>query len=81
MDANITLKLDKHIIEMANAYAKKQGISVSKLIEKYLTMVTKEKVKKEQITPLVRDLIGVIQPQRDFNYKNEYSEYLTEKYK
>ena len=34
-----------------------------------------------EITPLVKSLCGVIKLPQDFDYKTEYQEYLTQKYK
>jgi hypothetical protein len=41
----------------------------------------KERDNKKSITPLVESLSGVIDLPSDFDYKNEYADYLTEKYK
>ena len=81
MDAKLTLKLDQHIIEKAKLYAKKKKISLSKMIEIYLNLITKEGVKEEPISPLVEGLIGVIELPKDFDYKKGYTEYLIDKYK
>jgi hypothetical protein len=44
--------------------------------------LTREKVSNHKnITPLVESLSGVINLPSDFDYKNEYTDYLTEKYK
>jgi len=45
MDKKLTLSLDKAIIEDAKNYAKSNNISLSKLIESYLTTLTKRKKK------------------------------------
>ena len=34
-----------------------------------------------EITPLVESLSGVVKLPKDFDYKKEYTDYLTEKYK
>ncbi|WP_456868002.1 DUF6364 family protein [Galbibacter sp. BG1] len=81
MDKKLTLSLDKAIIEDAKNYAKSNNISLSKLIESYLTTLTKRKKKSTEITPLVESLSGVINLDEDFDVKDAYTDYLIEKYK
>ena len=82
METKLTLRLNDNVIERAKIYAKNQRISLSKMIESYLDSLTREKVSNHKsITPLVESLSGVINLPSDFDYKNEYTDYLTEKYK
>ncbi len=82
MDKKLTLSLNDNIIETAKHYAKSHNISLSKLIESYLGSLTKKAQKKEnQITPLVESLSGVISIDDDFDVKDDYTQYLIEKYK
>ncbi len=82
MDKKLTLSLDGNTIETAKKYAKSNNISLSKLIESYLSSLTKqEKEKEPEITPLVRSLSGVISIDDDFDFKEDYTQYLLEKYK
>ncbi|WP_224484701.1 DUF6364 family protein [Robertkochia aurantiaca] len=81
MDKKLTLSLDKSIIERAKSYAKENNISLSKLIESYLSSLTKPSSKKEEISPLVKSLSGVINLDQDFDEQNDYTDYLIEKYK
>tara|TARA_R110002051_G_scaffold115445_1_gene188549 strand:+ start:330 stop:575 length:246 start_codon:yes stop_codon:yes gene_type:complete len=81
MDKKLTLSLDKSIIENAKNYAKSNNISLSKLIESYLTTLTKRKRNSTEITPLVESLSGVINLDEDFDVKDAYTNYLIEKYK
>ena len=81
MDKKLTLSLDNSIIENAKKYAKSNNISLSKLIESYLTTLTKPKRNTTEITPLVESLSGVISLERDFDVQDAYADYLIEKYK
>ena len=81
MDKKLTLSLNGTIIESAKTYAKSNNISLSKLIESYLTTLTKRKKDGANITPLVESLSGVITLDEDFDVKDSYTEYLIEKYK
>lgn len=80
MDTKLTLKLDKSIIERAKGYAKEKNISLSKMIENYLKAITGKQNKEIVISPLVESLIGVINP-LDTDYKKDYTDYLSDKYK
>lgn len=79
MDSKLTLSLDSSVISQAKIYAKSQNISLSKLIEMYLKLVTQEEVQSIKISPLVQELTGVISLE-DKDYKKEYSNYLAKKY-
>lgn len=81
MDQKLTLSLNKSIIESAKDYAKSNDISLSKLIESYLTTLVKRKNSITEITPLVESLSGVITLDNDFDVKDAYANYLLEKYK
>lgn len=82
MDKKLTLSLNSTIIETAKRYAKSNNISLSKLIESYLGSLTQKKEEEElEITPLVKSLSGVISLDDNFDEKEEYTQYLIEKYK
>ena len=81
MDTKLTLKLDKEIINRAKNYAESKKISLSKLIESYLQLLTKESSSIDKISPLVESLSGVIVLPKNYDDKNDYADYLTEKYK
>lgn len=81
MDTKLTLNVDKNVIEQAKEYAKTHHISLSRLIESYLSSLVAKKDRKIEITPLVESLSGVIELENDFNYKVSYTDYLIEKYK
>lgn len=81
MDKKLTLSLNGVIIESAKTYAKSNNISLSKLIESYLTTLTTGTKKSSEITPLVKSLSGVISLDNDVDFKDEYADYLIEKYK
>jgi hypothetical protein len=80
MDTKLTIKLDDDVITRAKRYAKNRKTSLSKMIESYLDTVTKPDSKKIKITPLVKSLSGVIKLPVDYDYKKDYTDYLTKKY-
>ena len=81
METKLTIRLKENVIERAKIYARSHKISLSKMIESYLDSITKDKKMKSKITPLVESLSGVIDLPADYDYKKEYTDYLTGKYK
>jgi len=82
MDTKLTLKLDQAIIEKAKFYAKTKKTSVSKLIENYLQCITENSSNdKQEITPVVKSLSGIIKLTKNYNSKKEYADFLIQKYK
>lgn len=80
MDTKLTLKLDQNIIEKAKDYAKSHKTSVSRLIENFLQKITSED-EKDEITPLVKSLSGIIDLPADYDHKKDYSAHLANKYR
>ncbi len=81
MDKKLTLSLNESVIENAKLYAKKNKISLSKLIEAYLKSVAENTTKNIEVTPLVKSLSGVIELPIGFDVRSDYTNYLLEKYK
>ena len=81
MDSKLTLSLNRIIIEQAKVYAKENKVSLSKMIESYLAMVTNRDVTEIEITPLVESLSGVISMDEHKDLKEDYTNFLNEKYK
>ena len=84
MSTKLTLSLDKEIIQKAKIYAKEHKVSLSFLIENYLLKIISEY--NEQITPkgsIVNELSGIIKLKEgeEYDYKEDYTNYLIEKYK
>ncbi len=79
MDSKLTLKLNESVIKQAKQYAKEKKISLSRMIENYLTAITENKDNKKKISSLVKSLTGVIKLE-DKDYKKSYSDFLSEKY-
>jgi hypothetical protein len=81
MDTKLTLIADKEIIEKAKQYAKSQKISLSRLIESYLSSLVSKRSEEIEISPLVKSLSGVISLENNFDAKEKYTDFLLEKYK
>lgn len=80
MNTKLTLSLNHQTIKKAKDYARLNNISLSKMIESYLESLTNQHTEKQQITPLVESLSGIINLPADYDYKKEYGTFLTEKY-
>nr|WP_321453069.1 DUF6364 family protein [uncultured Carboxylicivirga sp.] len=85
MDAKLTLKLDKFVIDKAKEYASSHKRSLSRMIESYLkSLIDKENKPSDndiEISPFVRSMKTGVKLPSDFDYKKEYGDYLAEKYK
>ncbi len=82
METKLTLKLDKNVIEQVKIYAKRRNVSLSKMVENYFRSITEEKkAQKEKFSPIVRELSGIINLSDNKNIRDDYTDYLIEKYK
>ena len=81
MNTKLTLTIDHSIIEGAKTYAKEKGRSLSDLIENYLKAITHEQNKSDiEITPIVKSMKGAFTAPEGFNYREELTKKLAEKY-
>lgn len=81
MDTKLTLKLDKYVIDEAKRYAKKRNISLSRIVETYFKSLLEKKKSKQDYSSLVKELSGVIHLDEGFDSREDYTNYLNEKYK
>jgi hypothetical protein len=81
MNTKLTVKLNKRVIDDAKTYARNHRTSLSRMIESYLDAMTKKEIKEFEITPLVESLSGVVTLPNNYDYKDDYSKFLNEKYK
>ncbi len=85
MDAKLTLKLNKEVIDKAKAYASARNQSLSRMIESYLKALAVEEVdqseKDVEISPFVSSMRTGINLPSDFDYKQTIADHLLEKHK
>lgn len=81
MNTKLTLTIEETIIVKAKNYARRKNSSLSNLIENYLKAVIQED-KSEEIdtTSIVKSLQGSFKAPKNFDYKAELSNRLSEKY-
>jgi len=81
MEAKLTLKLDKGVIENAKKYARGKNISLSRMVERFFkTVVEKKQDPEKNYSPLIEELSGIINWDKDFDFREDYTNYLVEKY-
>ncbi|HRW75850.1 MAG: hypothetical protein H6568_14395 [Lewinellaceae bacterium] len=80
MDTKLTLRLDKAVIEEAKEYARAHQTSLSSLVEAYLALLTRSESTSQTISPLVRQLTGVIDLKQAELDQENYREHLAKKY-
>ncbi len=81
MNTKLTLTIEDSIIERAKKYAKKEGRSLSDIIESYLKTITQDdSTHPAQISPLTASLRGSFKAPDDFDYKKELSKVLSDKH-
>jgi hypothetical protein len=82
MNTKLTLTIEQTIIKKAKKYARQKGRSLSDIIENYLKIITKDKLKSDiEITPLTKSLKGSFKAPDNFDYKGQLSKRLSEKYR
>lgn len=82
MDTKLTLTIDKDIIEQTTRYAQSKQQSLSVLVERYFRYLLDQEQSRTSMTisPTVKELSGVIHLDNDHNLREEYADYLLEKY-
>jgi hypothetical protein len=81
METKLTLKLDKEIIESAKEYAQKENKSLSHLVEEYFKgLIISTDENKDKVTPLVKELSGILKEKDIKNWTKNYIDFLESKY-
>jgi hypothetical protein len=81
MQAKLTLSLEKDVVDRAKEFSRRQHKSLSKLVENYLRQIIRTGGTEEPVTPLVKELSGLISPEAAEKRKEKYADYLAEKYR
>lgn len=81
MNTKLTLTIEQSVIERAKKYARSKERSLSDLIENYLKALASGLANDEDdLTPTVKSLRGSFRLPKNFNYKKELTDRLSEKY-
>jgi len=82
METKLTLKLNRRTIQKAKKYVLINNTSISKLVENYFDSLTvKDCNSVDEISPVVKELSGVINLKNTKDRKTAYTKYLDKKYK
>ena len=80
MSTKLTLTVEKDVIERAKVYANKKGRSLSDLVESFLRSLVHKEPDSNELSPNVKKLLGSVKVQKNFDYKRELSDAITQKY-
>ena len=75
--AKLTLSVDTRVVSRAKEYAKRRGVSVSEIVEAYLTAVAEPPSPATGAAPILRSVRGVLK-RADIN---GYRKHLAAKYR
>jgi len=83
MNTKLTLTIEQSVIEKAKKYARKKERSLSDLIENYLKALTNDEDPKieNELSPALKSMKGSFKMPKDFDYKKELTDRLSEKYR
>ncbi len=83
MNTKLTLTLEDEVIAKAKRYAQDRGESLSKLVESYFKLLTRNETKtfEETLHPDVRELYGCLNLPKGSDWKEELTDVLEEKYR
>ena len=76
----LTLNIQEDVIARAKAYASRQHISLSKMVESYLASLTDLEEANAAISSWTKELIAVKKPTPDFDHKAGYRDAILDKY-
>ncbi|WP_295651106.1 DUF6364 family protein [uncultured Mucilaginibacter sp.] len=80
MTTKLTLSVEENVIKKAKLYAKQTGRSLSELIENYLDTLTDETKSGEQLSPKLKNIVGVVKLPDTFDEKEELRAYFENKH-
>jgi hypothetical protein len=75
--SKLTLSVDDQVVARAKRYAKRQGVSVSKMVEAYLAAVAEPPSPDVRDAPVLRSLRGSLKKAN----LEDYRKYVTAKYR
>jgi len=79
--SKLTLSMRKETIDRAKDYARKNGSSLSAIIEEYLKALTADnKQDAEDLSPIVKSLRGILVLEDGFDYKKTLADAIEEKH-
>lgn len=71
MPVKLTLSVEEKVVDAAKTYARKQGKSLSRLVENYLKSISGNEMPEKSFSPQILKLMGSIKLPDGFDYKKE----------
>ena len=79
-NVKLTLNIQDTVISKAKQHAKRQNVSLSKIVEHYLAALAEEDSSESIVSPWTKDLAAVKKPTPDFDHKKGYRDHIADKY-
>ena len=81
MGYKLTLNISKELSEQAKVYARKQGRSLSDLVESYFKALTSDQPEQGvAVSSKIKSLRGILKVPEGYDYKTELEKELSKKY-
>ncbi len=81
MNTKLTLSLEGSLINKAKNYAKSHNTSLSKIVERFFSNLQNDNKKKERdLSPVVKELSGIIDLDLQIDHKKSKENRLIKKY-
>jgi hypothetical protein len=80
MNTKLTLKVEEDVVKNAKEYARAAGRSLSDIVENYLKMITTSTKNEKEYSPRIKRLKGSFHVPENFDYNEERTKALSEKY-
>jgi len=80
MATKLILTVEKEIVDQAKAYARKNGRSLSDLVESYLKSLVQKEINPIKMSSDVKKLLGSVKTPKFFDYKKDLGSVLSDKY-
>ncbi|MBV8199049.1 MAG: antitoxin [Acidobacteria bacterium] len=81
MNTKLTLKLDQNAIEKAKLYARRRGVSLSRMVEGYFRGLTRDAdANPRELTGVVAELAGVLAGKDVDVSEQAYADHLVRKH-
>ena len=81
METILTLNIDQNVVEGVENYAQYTQKSMSQLVEEYFLSISSKKSNiNKPLGPITRQLVGIINLEKNIDHKELLAETLMEKY-
>ncbi len=79
MQTKLTLRIDDELIRKAKQWAETRGVSLSEVVAQFFDQLPNTD-KSVGLSPWTRKLVGVLKEDDDVTLREQYLDYLEEKY-